>query len=162
MSIEMMSPFVEGTLEMMGSMLGLDCQVTEVDAELGSSPTVYGTVALQGNASGRITLSLAEADGKQLVGAMMGVEQGDVDAELMRDGLGEMANVIAGYARSVLAGADLDMEIGLPEIAAEAPVSAGGVIHRKVESDLGSFFLTLEILKNDSVSVAESGKGNES
>lgn len=145
---EMMSPFVEGTLEMMGSMLGLDCQVIDVEAKLDPTPTLFGTIKLDGQANGRITVSLQEADGRQLVGAMMGMEGHEVDEELMRDGLGEMANVIAGFARSVLATSHLDVEIGLPEVLLAAPeVPVGGVTHKTIESDLGSFHLTLELLK---------------
>ncbi len=145
---EMMSPFVEGTLEMMGSMLGLDCQVVDVEAKLEPAPTLFGTIKLKGQATGCITVSLQEADGRQLVGAMMGMEGDEVDEELMRDGLGEMANVIAGFARSVLAASQLEVEIGLPEVAMTQPeLSATGVIHKTIESDLGSFHLTLELLK---------------
>lgn len=162
MSNEMMTPFVEGTLEMMGSMLGLDCQVTEVDASFGPEPTVFGTIRLAGKASGRITVSLAEADGKQLVGAMLGLEQDEVDDELMKDGLGEMANVIAGFARSVLSSAEHSMEIGLPEIALVAPATGGGVIQRKIESDLGSFLLTLELINATRGDQGANGKETES
>ncbi len=145
---EMMSPFVEGTLEMMGSMLGLDCQVIDVEATLDPAPTLFGTIKLNGQANGRITVSLQEADGRQLVGAMMGMEGDEVDEELMLDGLGEMANVIAGFARSVLATSHLEVEIGLPEVLTVAPeATEGGVTHKRIESDLGSFHLTLELLK---------------
>ena len=145
MTAELINPFVEGTLQMMGSMFGLDCQVQDVDARIEPEPTLYGTIRLQGNAEGRITVSLHETDGRQLVAAMLGMEENEVDAEIIRDGLGEMANVIAGFARSVMAASDVEFNIGLPEIGDTPPEAVGGLIHRKIESDLGSFHISLEL-----------------
>jgi CheY-specific phosphatase CheX len=142
---EMMNPFVEGTLQMMGSMFGLDCQVVTVDARLAPEPTIYGSIKLLGNTEGRITISLHHTDGRQLVAAMLGLEAPEVDEEMIRDGLGEMANMIAGFARSVLSADDMHVEIGLPEIGDQPPSQTPHVIHRKFESDLGAFHLTLEM-----------------
>ena len=143
---EIMGPFVQGTLEMMGSMLGLDGQVVEVDITH-PSPTVYGTIPLAGRAEGRITVALVDADGRELVGAMMGLDGEEVDDELMRDGVGEIANVIAGFATSALSDADLKLEIGLPEVGLEAPKATAEVVHRRIESELGAFHLSLELVR---------------
>lgn len=151
---EMINPFVEGTLQMMGSMFGLDCQVVAVDAKLDPEPTIYGTIKLLGNAEGHITLSLHHTDGKQLVAAMLGLEDNEVDEDMIRDGLGEMANMIAGFARSVLSSEDVQVEIGLPEIGDAPPDSHEHVIHRKFESDLGAFHLTLELASAGQMSPA--------
>lgn len=154
MTKEMISPFVEGTLQMMGSMFGLDCQVLTVDTSIEPEPTIYGTIRLRGNAEGRITLSLHHTDGRQLVAAMLGLEGDEVDEEMIRDGLGEMANMIAGFARSVLSGDDVEVQIGLPEIGDNPPAEEANVIHRKFESDLGAFHLTLELASQGQLSPA--------
>lgn len=144
---EIMDPFVQGTLEMMGSMLGLDGQVVDVEQGEGVVPNLFGTIPLAGRAEGRITVGMLESDGRELVGAMMGLDGVDVDEELMRDGLGEIANVIAGFATSALSDADKKLEIGLPEVALEAPASDAPVVRRRIESELGSFHLSLELVR---------------
>lgn len=143
---EIMGPFVQGTLEMMGSMLGLDGQVVEVDLTH-PVPNVYGTIPLAGRAEGRITVGLITQDGRELVGAMMGLDGDEVDDELMRDGVGEIANVIAGFATSALSDAELKLEIGLPEVGLEAPPAIAEVVQRRIESELGAFHLSLELVR---------------
>lgn len=144
---EIIGPFVQGTLEMMGSMLGLDGQVCDFDQAIHPAPHLFGTIPLGGRAQGRITVGLLEADGRELVGAMMGLDGADVDDELMLDGLGEIANVIAGFATSALSDNELKLEIGLPEVAKQAPVASAQVVQRRIESELGAFHLSLELVK---------------
>lgn len=142
-----MTPFVEGTIQMMDCMFGLSCQVLERTDSDEIEGTVFGMVPLGGEPNGCVTLSLGREDSRRLVAAMLQLPYEEVDDELIRDGVGEMANVVAGFAQTQVDPAVSGVEIGLPEVCVEAPSHSDTAEHCAVASDLGAVNLTFDVLR---------------
>lgn len=156
MTLDLVNPFVEGTLQMMGMMLGLDCEVCEIERPPFEASSVYGVVHLTGMTQGRLAVAMNDTDGRRVVAAMLGLDDADVDGEMMHDGVGEMANVIAGFAKSELADLEHDFEMSLPQIETASPaLHHERSIFRSFACELGSVLIGVELTMAPTIEMTE-------
>lgn len=116
-----------------------------------SNNDISAIVGLSGDVSGFIAISLSARTAAQMVGQFVGVtiSPGDPD---FADGVGEIANIIAGGAKSQFA-ADRSISITCPSVVIgpnhkviqqqDMPV-----IEIPIETDFGEFFIVLAIREN--------------
>ncbi len=74
---------------------------------------VSGIIGLSGSAQGSIVLSFPKTMALKVVSALLGTELKVVGPEMI-DGIGELANIIAGNAKQSLE--DLNLSISLPNV----------------------------------------------
>jgi chemotaxis protein CheX len=110
-----MIPFVDAVKHVCETMLQSRCQVGPVTS-VGSGHRMYpvtAVIGLSGELSGSLSFSVRVSGACQIAARMTGMECTEVD-ELVRDGVGEMANMIAGAGKRNLTGVKLSL--GLPQV----------------------------------------------
>ncbi len=116
MKVEYINPFIAATVYVFRTMLGIEIQrgspSLRTDNRLGHE--VSAVIGLSGKAKGTVVLSLNQQVAIQLAAALL---QEPPAAELnadVADAMGEMANMVAGRAKSQLE--FLDMNLSLPTV----------------------------------------------
>jgi|UPI00068D253D chemotaxis protein CheX len=86
--------------EVLGLMMGVPVNVSETVVSPTNVPiTLTAVIGLAGALSGAFTVVVNEAGAKQITACMMGIEVTTVDDTVL-DGLGEIANILAGAWKS--------------------------------------------------------------
>jgi chemotaxis protein CheX len=115
MDVTFVNPFLQATNEtfktMMGMVLKMDKPIVKNTAE--HHYDVSGVIGLSGEAQGTISISFSKLTALKVVSKMIGVELKIVGPDLT-DGIGEIANIIAGYAKQYLT--DYKVSISLPNV----------------------------------------------
>ncbi len=109
------SPFVNAACEVFETMLKCQCQPGNMHSTRPGHHqfALTSVVGLSGKFIGAIGLSLPEAGAFQILERMTGIETDVVD-EMVRDAVGEMANMIGGRGKRDLA--DHELKLGLPQV----------------------------------------------
>jgi chemotaxis protein CheX len=119
LKVELISPFVEGAKETFNIMANTKIRRKDLYIKTGFQMfgDVSGVIGLSGTTAGTCAISLPETFARKVVRQILGLEQ---DANLpdsdMRDGIGEMINMIAGCAKASLAGSQYKFNLTLPTI----------------------------------------------
>jgi chemotaxis protein CheX len=108
-------PFVNGTEEMLRAMIGISCLLREAVDE-GLNDYICGTVFFCGETEGRLTMAFPKETARRIVSKMLGMEETEMDDETIFDGIGEMANIVAGNAKAALADSPYRFSLSLPTI----------------------------------------------
>ncbi|MCA9122150.1 MAG: chemotaxis protein CheX [Planctomycetaceae bacterium] len=115
MRAEHINPFVVATVNAFETLVG--CRVTRCGLELKTdyAPTfdISGIIELRGSATGVVAISLSRDAALGITGALLDLCPTEIDAEVV-DAVGELANIIAGGAKSKLE--VLEMSISLPKV----------------------------------------------
>lgn len=148
MNSQIASPFVDAVTELMTSMVGVDCQISREVSLDNYESFVSGVITLSGNASGQVAVVFSQLASTGMVAQMLSLAPEEVDEEILRDGVGEIANIVAGNAKSKLAELGFDLKLSLPTIVTGtnhhvALFKSEWVSHYGVESPLGSFKLSV-------------------
>ncbi len=115
MNVHYINPFISSTIETYKTML--NCIATPGKPILKQAPyTTYditGNIGLSGSAHGSISLAFKEKAAVDTVSAMLGTTLSADKPEII-DGIGELVNIIAGYAKKDLT--EYNLEISLPSV----------------------------------------------
>ncbi len=112
--------FSEATREAIGTMADQDVAVEGVDSgrPIKRSVEISAQVSLSGNPSGDgLVIAMPLALARTLVASMLGMEVGQLAEEDVFDGCGELANLVAGGAKTHLADSEHEFELGTPSVA---------------------------------------------
>lgn len=93
--------------------------------------------------AGRLTLGFPERTATNLARLVLADKVGDLTAELVRDCMGEVANVIAGQAKALLVGTPSHFTLSTPEVRAGGPADGFVGWSIRFESDCGPFVVLL-------------------
>jgi chemotaxis protein CheX len=103
MNAEYIEPFVAAAVNTFGTML--DCELKPkaplTDRHAQTENDVCGVIGLSGRGKGTVVLSLCREAALSAAGAMLGQRPTEIDADVT-DAIGELANIIAGAAKSKL------------------------------------------------------------
>jgi chemotaxis protein CheX len=115
MDVKYVNPFITATINMFDTMLKMHVVPGKAVLKKEPFPTfdVSGIIGLSGSAQGSIVISFPKIMALKVVSALLGVELKVVGPE-MTDGIGELANIIAGNAKQNLEG--LSLSISLPNV----------------------------------------------
>ena len=143
MEQEYRTPFVDSTKEMLSTMVGASCEM-KVSARPPIDNTISGTVSFVGENNGQITLSFPIDTARKVVSEMLGMEEAEMDEETLRDGVGEMANIVAGNVKAALSHTRFKLMLSLPKIQFGPEEVPPGVdpSHDHLCCEFGDFFLT--------------------
>jgi chemotaxis protein CheX len=151
MTSDYISPFLDGTAQMLSMMAGVECE-PQPEGE-GLSSYISGTIKLTGEAMGQVTLSFPRETASQLVAEMLAMDLDELDEETLRDGVGEMANIVAGNAKTRLAEAQLTFLVSLPSIVVGEDhhvtmFKGQKFLSRRIHTELGDFAIYLWLQLN--------------
>jgi CheY-specific phosphatase CheX len=143
MADEYKMPFVASTQEMVEMMLGMSCTevvtATRFDGNL-----ITGTVRFRGDREGGLCLVFPVETTRRFVSEILATAIDEVGDDAVTDGVGEMANIVAGNVKAVLSRIlHCDFQYILPVVASISKmeyIDAGREIIR-LSTDIGAFEL---------------------
>jgi chemotaxis protein CheX len=135
---ELLEPFITAVCTALGEMAGTEVVVRAVyqkplplppsslspDGERGTGQEgdVSAVVELRSATGGSLVLRFPERMAAALAGRILAEVREQADADLIRDCVGEIANVVAGQAKALLAGTSHRFAFSLPKVVAgQAP-----------------------------------------
>ena len=115
MDVSYVNPFIRATVETFKKMLGLDVTTKTPILKKDANHTfdVSGVIGLSGEAQGIISISFPKTMALKIVSIMLNEELKVVSSELT-DGIGELANIIAGNTKQYLT--QYKLSISLPNV----------------------------------------------
>jgi chemotaxis protein CheX len=115
MDVKYVNPFITATITLFKTMLNMDVAPEKPTLKQEPYPSfdISGIIGLSGGAQGSISISFPKSMALKIVSTMIGMELKVVGPDLT-DGIGEVANIIAGNAKQNLNG--LNLSISLPNV----------------------------------------------
>ncbi len=115
MDVSYINPFISATIECFKKMIFTD--VTPMSPSLKNQPfptyDISGVIGLSGEAQGSISLSFPQDVAIRVISSMLSAQITDKSPELI-DGIGEIANIVAGNAKRGLS--KFNLSISLPNV----------------------------------------------
>lgn len=97
-----------------------------------SLPAMMSSVQITGDWEGAIVVACSKALGTHLATQMLGMEPDEIDDEMLRDVMGEIANMTGGSVKGVLPGLNT---LTLPTVTAGPPESTS-IAHTRVINEI--------------------------
>jgi chemotaxis protein CheX len=115
MNVSYINPFISATINTFQTMLGIEVKPEKPNIKTSPYPTydISGIIGLSGTAQGNIAISFPKIIALKIVSKMIGTDIKVVGPELA-DGIGELANIIAGNAKKDLT--QFQLSISLPNV----------------------------------------------
>jgi chemotaxis protein CheX len=154
MDSALISAFVYSLEKMMGTMLGSPCRSSGSAGPESAGSYVSGVVYFTGGAEGRMALSFARRTAQQVVADMLGIKPAQLTDAMVQDGVAEMANIVAGNAKSLLADTRHRVSMSLPRVVLGQSFHPGSrpierAHYRSFDSPHGTFSLALWMMPKD-------------
>jgi chemotaxis protein CheX len=113
--VEHINPFITSTLETLEKMAGTEAKPGKPvrRRDCACVHDISGIIGLSGGARGMVALAFPAATAVALANRMIGDSHTGLDAEVA-DAVGELANIVAGYAKQGLS--EFNVTISLPSI----------------------------------------------
>lgn len=156
-NIELIVPFIKSTMKVFQAMFGIAIERKKAYVKDGYAMygDISGIIGLSGDTTGTCAVSLPENLAERVVSAMLGEPvTGGARNPDVRDGIGEVINMVAGGAKTLLSDSQYHFDITLPTL-----ISGRGheIFHRDgtycvvvlFEADDGTPF-TLDVAVSDS------------
>ncbi|MFH0920654.1 MAG: chemotaxis protein CheX [Fibrobacterota bacterium] len=114
----LINPFINATLDLMTTMAGL--QVVRRDLFLKKDYRLFGDISgimnFSGKIDGSVVVSFNTELARDIVARILSVPDISISPADLRDGVGEIVNIISGNAKASLAGTEFGHEITLPAV----------------------------------------------
>jgi chemotaxis protein CheX len=117
MKAEYVNPFIESTLAVFNTMVGIEPIKDNLYIKKGdeSSYDVSGVIGIAGQASGSVVISMPKELTLEIVSKFIGEEKKEIDDEVI-DAVGELINMIAGSAKKSFSEKGLRFKISIPNV----------------------------------------------
>ena len=114
-ALQLIQPFAESTVSVIETMLDSPCTLGEIRPVSAGHRMhdVTSVIGISGGMTGAISFSISAAGAMAVLERMTGMQPTEVDADV-RDAIGEMANMIAGFGKRHLE--MLGLNISLPQV----------------------------------------------
>lgn len=116
--VKLINPFVKATVNVFKTMIQTEAKRTSLALKTDSK--VFGEISaiigLAGSGSGNVVLSFSFELASELVSKMLGCTVNSLSKLDIKDGIGEIANMVAGSAKSEFSGTEYSFNIGLPTV----------------------------------------------
>ncbi|MFZ5432553.1 MAG: chemotaxis protein CheX [Calditrichota bacterium] len=118
LDVAWVAPFVEGTVDTLKQMAGMECERTGLAARMDAvaKGDITGTMGLSGSAEGVVSVTFDHNLARKIVCKMLQIEIGEETEEDLRDGVGEFMNMVAGQAKAGLAHTEHSFQLSLPQV----------------------------------------------
>ncbi|ADR18220.1 chemotaxis protein CheX [Calditerrivibrio nitroreducens] len=149
MKAEYINPFIESTLSVFKTMIGIEPKKNNIYIKQGDEPSfdISGVIGLAGQATGSVVISMPEDLALEVVSKFLGENKSTVDDDVI-DAVGEFINMIAGSTKKVFSEKGLKFKISIPNVI----VGKGHKINRPsnvpclgVKFDVGNKFFVVEV-----------------
>lgn len=116
--MQYLEPFIDGTRNVLGTMASMDAKFKDVyfRKDLRIFGDVSGVIGLSGKAEGTIVVTFYWDLAQLVISRMMEVEPDAINAEIIHDGVGELINMISGFAKKSLAKTPYHFQLSLPTV----------------------------------------------
>jgi chemotaxis protein CheX len=117
LNVDYINPFIEAVVNTFKTMASVDAERERVFLK-GEGDEMYGVtgiIGLGGEATGAVVLNFPEDVAIKAVGSFVGESYETITSEVV-DGVGELANIVAGDAKNRLMQKGYNFDIGLPKI----------------------------------------------
>ncbi|TVR42899.1 MAG: chemotaxis protein CheX [Planctomycetota bacterium] len=120
--VNLINPFIESTLECLQQMAG--CQPSrkrvfiKKDTEMHGN--ISGVIGLSNGITGSCAVSFPQILAERIVAAFLG-EELPLDEQMIHDGIGEVANMVAGGAKMRFSKSGFNFSISTPTVIAGSP-----------------------------------------
>ncbi len=149
MNVSYVNPFIMSTIETFKTMLNTDAKPDKITIKEGTAPLydVSGVIGLTGEAHGSIAISFPKLAALRIVSEMLGTAIKIIGPDVI-DGIGELANIIAGNAKQRLT--QYSLNISLPNVVVgknhslTPPVGAKAIVVPFISS-LGNFAMEVSL-----------------
>ena len=123
--VQLLNPFIQATLDCLVTMAGCTPQRQRVFIK--TDPRMHGDVAgiigMSQGITGSCVVSFPEGLARRIVSKLLGDAPESLSREMVNDGIGEVANMVAGGAKRIfLTNGTHKFEISPPTVIAGAPV----------------------------------------
>jgi len=151
MRLECINPFISATVEVFNASIGLNPQRSNLSLKQDLVPSYDVSVitGLSGDLHGSMALSFPSDSARKMIGKMLG-GQDETDESIVADGIGELANMIAGRAKHMLYENELKIFHSIPRVI----MGKDHFLHRpkgvpcisiEFQSDLGKFVMEIAL-----------------
>lgn len=112
------NPFIESTINVITQVTGVTPEKSEVDLKSGHEliGDVSGVLGLAGTAEGFLIIILSKKLSCELISRMLSVGVDEISDDDVRDGIGELANMVSGNAKAALVGTPYHFELSIPTV----------------------------------------------
>ncbi len=113
--VEHINPFIKATIESFSTMIGIEVKPAKIRLKDDANTThdISGIIGLSGGARGAIALSFPRDCALDVVSKFIGEEITELNEDVT-DAIGELSNIIAGYAKKDLT--EFSIQISLPSV----------------------------------------------
>ncbi len=120
LNVSMVNPFISATKEVFEVMSGI--HVKRKSLFLKKDYKIFGEVSgimgLTGDAAGSIAISFSYDLAKKVISIILDMEVAEIEEDDVKDGIGEILNMIAGQTKAILAGTKYRFKLSIPTVVA--------------------------------------------
>lgn len=150
MDVSYINPFISSTVTTFKTMMNTNVKAGNVSLKKGDSPLfdVSGIIGLTGEATGSVCISFPKLVALEVISTMLGMTVDEIGPDVV-DGIGEIANIIAGNAKQDLA--QFKINISLPNVIigqdhSVTPPTGAPALIVPFDSSLGNFAMEISLL----------------
>lgn len=122
--VQLINPFITATTDCLTQMAGLGPRRQRVFIK--NDPTMHGDIAgiigMSNGITGSCVVSFPRGLSRRIVARFLGEEEGKLTPEMINDGIGEVANMVAGGAKRLFANTPYRFDISTPTVISGEPV----------------------------------------
>jgi chemotaxis protein CheX len=113
------NPYISATVDLLSTMAGLHAEKKEVFLKRNYRlfGDISGIMSLTGAVEGQVVVCFEEKLAREIVARIMSAKPEGLTKDELREGIGEVVNIVAGNAKAVLASTEYAHQIGLPTVA---------------------------------------------
>jgi chemotaxis protein CheX len=128
-NVAYINPFVSATLDTLKRMANMDSERTGLTARTDavSHGDISGVMGLSGPSEGFVGITFKSQTARKIVCRMLDIPLGKEEDADIRDGVGELMNIIAGRAKADLSGTEHTYSLSPPNVIVGGPHSIGVV-----------------------------------
>lgn len=117
MKADYINPFIESTLSVFKTMVGVEPKKDNIYIKKEDEPSfdISGVIGLAGQAVGSVVISMPEDLALNVVSKFLGEEKTKIDDDVV-DAVGEFINMIAGSTKKVFSEKGLKFKISIPNV----------------------------------------------
>ncbi len=116
--MEYLTPFIDNTIKVLETMAGARATFREVyfTNELRIFGDISGIIGVSGDSEGTLAITMYWTLARRVIARMMKVQQEQINAEYIHDGVGELINMIGGSAKRTFKGTPFHFNLSLPTV----------------------------------------------
>lgn len=122
--VNLLNPFITATLECLTQMAGIAPARKRVFVK--QDPRMHGDICgiigMTNGITGSCVVSFPEPLARRIVARFLSESEAALSVEMMRDGIGEVANMVAGGAKRQFANSPYRFDISTPTVVHGAPI----------------------------------------